>query len=303
MIDDFGGGSPPAMAEVEKELARDRSNFIQRDLNKGTAADLDSEEQLRVSDYLGEERLKLYAEASRNLFFYADPSAFGLPEDPFSTKIAHGLDELYDWHWNWWIAEDIIAAIARANTRPDGTPIPVISAPVKRLVSVTTLSPAVGAAQQGNNAGRGGAGRTVRGNNARGSAAAGSGPSGPLGEPNVSLDVAVQPDYAVSLTGRKTNALFDVRTVEVVVVVETAMLPALVDALAQENFVTITDLSLRPDSAFKAAEFGYMFGAEPVSRVRLTLETIWFRKWTAPWMPQPVRDALGIQAAAGGSKG
>ena len=86
-------------------------------------------------------------------------------------------------------------------------------------------------------------------------------------------------------------------------VVETAMLPALVDALAQENFVTITDLSLRPDSAFKAAEFGYMFGAEPVSRVRLTLETIWFRKWTAPWMPQPVRDALGIQAAAGGSKG
>ena len=131
----------------------------------------------------------------------------------------------------------------------------------------------------------------------------GSGPSGPLGEPNVSLDVAVQPDYTVSLTGRKSNALFDVRSVQLVVVVETASLPALVDALAQQNFVTITDMSLQPASAFKAAEFGYMFGAEPVSRVTLTLETVWFRKWTAPWMPQTVRDALGIQAAASGSQG
>ena len=70
----------------------------------------------------------------------------------------------------------------------------------------------------------------------------------------------------------------------------------LVNALARENFITITDLTLKPTSAFDAAEFGYMFGDQPISLVTMRLETIWFRKWTAAWMPQDVRDALGVKS-------
>ena len=98
--------------------------------------------------------------------------------------------------------------------------------------------------------------------------------------------------------------------------------PRLVNALAQENFITITNLSIAPTSpftaaeqgfiygerpvslvtmeleTFEAAEYGFMYGAQPVSTVDLTLETIWFRKWTAAWMPAQVRDALGIKSAS-----
>ena len=120
--------------------------------------------------------------------------------------------------------------------------------------------------------------------------------SGPLGEPQVSMDVAPSSDFSISLTGRQSNELYDVRPVELVVVMETAELPQLVNALARQNFITITDLKLQPTSAFEAADFGYMFGDQPVSLVTMTLETIWFRKWTAAWMPQDVRDALGVKS-------
>ena len=59
----------------------------------------------------------------------------------------------------------------------------------------------------------------------------------------------------------------------------------------------------RPTSAFQAAEYGYMYGAQPVSIVDLTLETLWFRKWTAAWMPESVRNALGVKSAPAGSRG
>ena len=128
--------------------------------------------------------------------------------------------------------------------------------------------------------------------------------SGPLEEPQVSMDVATTTNYEASFTGRQSSPLYDVRNVELVVVVETRQLPVLVDALAQENFVTITDLTLAPTSAFEAANFGYMFGDQPVSLVTMTLETIWFRKWTAAWMPQDVRDALGVKTStASGTSG
>ena len=117
------------------------------------------------------------------------------------------------------------------------------------------------------------------------------------------MDVATKTNYETSFTGRQSGPLYDVRTVELVVIVETRRLPVLVDALAQENFITITDLALAPASAFDAANYGYMFGDQPVSMVTMTLETIWFRKWTAVWMPQDVRDALGVKTSAAGTSG
>jgi hypothetical protein len=297
MLSAAGAGQPPTLSEVENELTRFRSNYIQKDLNKGTAADLDDGQLAQLTGKLGEERLKFYNEAAETIYFYADESAFSLPEDPFVTKQSHGLGDLYEWHWNWWIAEDVISSIVRANTNAQGDQVPVPFAPVKRLVSVAVLDAPVvsgkgssgGSGSGGRNAGRSRGGRE----NAGGGATEGS---GALPEPDVSMDVATQTDFNVSMTGRSSNALYDVRTIGVVLVVETSKLPVLVDALARENFMTITDLSLVPASAFAAAEYGYMFGAEPISRVTMQIETVWLRKWTAAWMPQEVRDALGVKS-------
>jgi hypothetical protein len=305
MLEDAGAGKPPSITDVEADLTRVQSNFIQRDLNKGTSADLEPDEQDRLRKKLGEERLKFYNESAETTSFYADASAFQLPEDPFVTKSQHGLGELYEWHWNWWIAEDVIAAIMKTNASPDGQKTPVVSAPVKRLISLVSYdAPVSDGKSGGGNSGGNSRGKTknsgIRGGGGEsGSTAAG----GPLPEPVISMDVATTADFGVSLTGRTSNDLYDVRTVELRVVVETTKLTELVNALSQQNFITITNIALQPTSAFDAAEYGFMYGAQPVSTVDMTLETIWFRKWTAAWMPESVRSALGVKSAPAGSKG
>ena len=75
----------------------------------------------------------------------------------------------------------------------------------------------------------------------------------------------------------------------------------LINSLAQVNFMTITNLSVAPVSAFRAAEQGFVYGEKPVSMVNMEIETLWFRKWTAAWMPAQVRDAFGIKS--GGNSG
>ena len=114
------------------------------------------------------------------------------------------------------------------------------------------------------------------------------------------MDAAIKQDFAVSITGRTSNDLMDVRAIEVVLVIETEALPRFINALARVNFMTITNLSLAPTDAFRAAEQGFIYGERPVSLVTMEIETLWFRKWTAAWMPQQVRDAFGIKSSNAG---
>ena len=297
MLKDARAGMPPAPSSLSDTLLRERSRFIELDKRKADLSELTDAELQELTKELTKSRLQIYNQAASDLSFYADASVFDLPESPFLTKTQHSLAELYDWHWDWWVAEDIIAAIEQANTPSGGTgPDPVVRAPVKRLIAVTTLDSTLGSIKAGaTNANQGGRSKGRGG----GSSNRGQSPtSGPLPEPVVGMDSAFKTDFSVSLTGRTSNDLVDVRTVEIVVVVETEGLPRLVNALAQENFITITNLSIAPTSAFTAAEQGFIYGERPVSMVTMELETLWFRKWTAAWMPAQVRDALGIKSAS-----
>lgn len=300
MLEDARAGSPPAPSELSDVLLREQSRFVQLDKRKASRGDLTEEEVAELTSKLSQTRLQIYNQAASDLSFYADASAFLLPDSPFATKTQHSLAQLYDWHWDWWIAEDIIAAIVNANSDPEsGKPLPVVQAPVKRLLEVTTLDSALASITRNTSAGNQG-GRSAgrgRGNRSQDAPAAG----GPLPEPDVGMEGAIKTDFSRSITGRSSSDLFDVRAVEVVLVVETAALPRLVNALAQENFITITNLSLQPADPFAAAARGFIYGSSPVSLVKLELETVWFRKWTAAWMPMQVRDALGIKSSARGS--
>lgn len=296
MLEGASAGSPPAASAVEAMLLREQSRFVETDMRKTGREELTDIELSELTAKLSQDRLQMYNEQAGKISFYATPRAFKLVESPFVTKQNHSLAEMYAWHWDWWIAEDMITAIAAANSEPtSGKTLTVVEAPVKRLISVTSLdAPFAGdTSNSGNSSGR------QRGDSGRG----GSTPAvveGPLSEPMVDMNDSLKADYAVSLTGRTSNKVFDVRNVRVVLIVETDKIPRLVNALGKENFITITNVSLRPASAFAAAERGYIYGANPVSRVTLDLETLWFRKWTAAWMPQDIRDALGIKAKNAG---
>jgi transposase InsO family protein len=75
--------------------------------------------------------------------------------------------------------------------------------------------------------------------------------------------------------------VYDVRLADVVFVADTAQLPAVFDALARQNFMTVTNVRLSSADAFAAARDGYLYGPAPVSQVTATVETIWLRDWTS----------------------
>ena len=297
MLEAANAGTPPALDSVEAMLLREQSRFVQADLRKTSRDELTEQELSELTSKLTQARLQMYNEVAGKITFYASPRTFKLVESPFVTKQDHSLAEMYTWHWDWWVAEDLVSAIAAANSNPvSGKALTVADAPVKRLVSVQSLDAPFesSASGTGNSAGR------QAGGSGRGGGSTPAATVGPLPEPMVGMDGSLDVDFAVSLTGRTSNKVFDVRNVRVVLIVETAKLPRLVNALGNENFMTITNVSVQPANAFAAAERGYIYGANPVSRVTLDLETLWFRQWTAAWMPQDVRDALGVKSKTSG---
>ena len=300
MLKEANAGSPPSPSALTDTLLREESRFIQLDKRKAARSDLNETELKELTQKLTETRLQIYNQAASDISFYASASAFNLPASPFVTKTQHSLAELYDWHWDWWVAEDIIAAIVNANTEPQsGKPLPVAQAPVKRLIAVTTLDSTLASLPSGSSSSNNGGRSKGRSNS---SGRSDDGASGaPLPEPMVGMDAAIKEDFQSSITGRVSNELMDVRSVEVVLIVETEALPRFINSLAQVNFMTITNLSIAPASPFQAAEQGFVYGAQPISLVNMEIETLWFRKWTAAWMPTQVREAFGIKS--GGKAG
>ncbi len=74
-------------------------------------------------------------------------------------------------------------------------------------------------------------------------------------------------------------------------------LSRLFDALARENFMTITDVKYDAVDPFTEAQAGYYYGGGPVSKLTIELETVWLRQWTAGFMPPALKQSLGIPEA------
>lgn len=294
-------GVPPDSAAVAESLMRREIQFIQTNLRKNDRASLSQAETEDLKAELSKSRLALYGEESSKYLVYAGLDAFEIPPSP-EGKTPPTVDQMFDWQWRFWIARDILAAVVEASEAANGgTPGSVLNSPVKRLISIRTLdavpigSPdpaAAGSASSGfGGEGFGGGGG---GDGSVPSPAPSAGEEAPLADPTIDLGASIQPSYDRTLTGRDDNAVFDVRRVEVRLVASTAELPLLFDALAKVNFITVVDASIEREDPFEAARRGFIFGRDPICRVRLELETVWLRSWTAPLMPARVREALGV---------
>ncbi len=289
-------GEPPAADAVATELQRRESQFITNTLRKRSRADLDARESADLAAELAKARLVRYGERARELSFYASTQSLDMPPAPQQSRISTA--EMFDWQWRLWVAEDLLGAIAMANADSPS----VVESPVKRVVSLTVLDELPGGETSGGDSGGfGGGGISGRrgvdgeGSDSTGSAGAGAGDDA-VGPVVIDSSVEAALDFSRTFTGRKSNSVYDVRNVELVVVVATEQLPKLFDALAKRNFMTVLDMELRPADAFEAARLGYIYGTAPVSEATLLIETVWLREWTAPFMPADARQALGIGA-------
>ncbi len=323
LLKEVGAGMPPDSEKIGQILDRRRMVFVSGQ-RKDSVSDLDNDEREALRNELSDMRLSVYRAAATGedgsdpITFYADASVLGLPERPAGLL---PLATMFEWQWRYWAAEDLLRAFAKANAGRD-----VLAGPVKRLLSFDLAplgaggesaagggggggmpgmgSPGGGMSGMGTPGGGGGApGRRGAGGGFGGDAGSGGGaaaagvevPSDP-GKAQVDSAAEARIDPTLSLTGRTSNSVYDVRPVSCSIVAATSGLPAIMDAIATQNFMTVLDVRVRPADAFEAASQGFIYGVEPVSIVDLKIETVWFREWTADAMPPDLRATLGIQS-------
>ncbi len=282
LLERVGSGSPPEGAELVDRLQRQRRFYVTERIQKSEGDTLTAKEQAELQEYLAGIRLGLYSDAADRIRFYLDRSQLPIPAWNQGVSYQDDPDLLFGWQWDYWVVEDILESIARANEGARSVRV----APVKRVLSMG-LGPVAPASGGGDGPGGGTPGF---GGGGRGAPAGPAMP--PTNPPNPANEL--QRDWSVSLTGRSSNELYDVRLVDLTLIAETARLPELFDALARRNFITVLDADVRPADPFGAVAAGYYYGSEPVSEVRLVLETVWIRQWTREFMPDATRARLGV---------
>lgn len=316
LLKDVRAGSPPAPATVAEAIVAQEQRSLQSEFSVGSRSKLTAEQAKQLDSNLGKFRVAQYADAAKAFAMYSDLSAFEIPTKAMVQRLrVKAKDEraahdklLWELQWKYWISADVMRGFARANEDSAS----VLSAPLKRVLSVRVLPPeTAGSAEQASGeasamtAGEGSAEGAAAEDPSEGAipdapaeAAAPAAVEAPLGPPAIDIAQAVNREFAKRYTGRVTNGVYDVRLVEAVFVAETSRLPVIFDALARQNFMTVVNVRLAPADPFAAARDGFLYGQEPVSTVTAVIETIWLREWTAEHMPAAVRTALGIAEKA-----
>lgn len=263
-----GAGSPADPEEVTGILTEAQQR-LQDQLAVGTATargTVTPEQQKAMQEELSAQRVALYAARADELAYYILPDAITGAPAPGDSVVPRDLppgtpplEQAFLHQWDYWVITDVLRAVAAANSDELGSPVGVPAAPVKRVdrVAVRQLSLA------------------RAGDDSR-SAAAGPQPT--------------------SYTGRLAQAGqdFDVRMARLEAVVAPAKLPQLLNALASTNYMTVTGVQIEPIDPWAEIEQGFFFGSDHVARAVIDVETVWLRSWTAPLMPPPVREALGV---------
>ncbi|MCH8152998.1 MAG: hypothetical protein IH830_11590 [Planctomycetes bacterium] len=288
LLADIGADSPPSLESMREDLEAARARFMTQVLIKESREDLTEEDETWLSEQLTETRLSKYAEAAKQTSVYATLASVNIPPEPTTVPT---LLVLFDWQWKFWIKQDILLALREANEPYDS----VLDGPVKRLVSMQVLGEPAPAARSGPPPSGGGFGSSPAGSGRRrGSSRSSSGRTAAATPAAADPSQEVPLDFSVSFTGRTSNPLYDVRHVQLTIVVDSSRIPEVLDALVRYNFMTIINTQLDVVDSFSEVKDGYYYGGTPVSMLTLELETIWLREWTAQFMPPELKQALDI---------
>ena len=275
LLDSIRAGSPPTREQLRDDLQRREIQYIDNTLKKQRRDQLDASELASLTEELSTTRLAKAGDTASRISLYASLQSLNVPQMPQNRLPS--LSEMFNWQWAFWITEDVLMAINDARGPDDR----VLDSPVKRITSLRILNSV-------------NADSTPSSPLPASDGAASADPAIAASSADVPIDVTAEAlrDYAVSFTGRKSNNIYDVRLVELKVVVATIKLPELVDAIAKRNFMTVLDVTISPTDVFEAARQGERYGKLPVSDVTLLVETIWLREWTTEKMPAQLKNAI-----------
>jgi len=250
-----------------------------------SARALTPEESVEITKALKEIRLGQYQGRARELSVYAGTGVLGnnillaVPKAPPSNS------EVFAWQADYWLIDDLLKAVAAANTMGGrSTTIdsldPASGSVVKRIQQIT-FERAVWQP------------KASTGNEplATEEAADAAAPA----------DAQLTPDFKQSISGRfsgPSNGVYDIRYAYMSMVVSSGRLPQFFDAVARTNFMTIVDVDLKEADVYGDLERGYYYGDEPVVVAMVAIEAVYLRSWTTPYMPSEVKKHLGVAEPA-----
>ncbi|BAM04116.1 hypothetical protein [Phycisphaera mikurensis] len=308
-------GLPPQAQTLQTRL-----NRIAEEGARAFGDRLTEDQIRRLEDEQRVELLEALTERARALDVYAindiGPTTALNPEYPLPVLryVYEGSQpeprQMWESQMQTWILQDLIASIGLANgvPVPGVAPLPaaargeggsaqgVLGAVVKRLISADVLPGYVGIQSSG------GVGQldsdTNTGRNASAGLAAGAGPVEGLASDGAGIPV-IKPNYFVSPTGRTSNPVFDVRHTRLRVHADYTRLPLLFEAMAKINFISVVDMKLASIDEYDYSTSGrlggpFVYGVGEIVDVEMIVESLWFRSWTVPLMPDSVKTTLGI---------
>ena len=312
-------GQAPTLSDMKDKLLRQQRQFVDVTLAKQSGSELSPEEQAQLQQELSKRRLGLLQEAANNFKIYASIDELNVPSWSMGQSIPSAA-EVFRWQWDFWAIQDVFMAIAAANEDASN----VMNAPVKRIVEISVTDETIGPVARseertsGSSGGAapppgggdggpklgGGGGSIGGGGIGGGPGMIGRGGTGNnRGQDPAKNSVVAQPinpsaevarNYHASLTGRASNALYDVRLVRVHLIVESDEVYDVLDAFGTRNFMTVVGLEFWPNDPFADIEEGFVYGSDSTSHVVLDIETVWLRTWTSEFMPDEVKLARGV---------
>jgi hypothetical protein len=218
-------------------------------------------------------QLDLIRQHAQSIHIYTNASAFQIDNWPSPPNIIN----IWESQLNLWIQQDIVQTISRTNRVSDQS-FSVIQAPIKRLNKISIVPGYVGIDTGGGMSSHGGYNEASSG------------------------ETKLPDDFSIAPTGRLSNSLYDVRHVWVDMDVDIQQLPVFMDELVQTNFMSVLKMKITDVNEYDLLQHGYFLGSADVVNVHMLIETLWFRDWTVPMMPQAVRDHIGAQNPNGSSQ-
>jgi hypothetical protein len=120
------------------------------------------------------------------------------------------------------------------------------------------------------------------------------GPGSPGGGDGNAAPPAGTRDYERSITGRVTNAKYDVVLVDLDLTVSLDRIDEVLAGFTVPVVMSVVDLEVGRADGFEALAQGEYLGEASVAQLVLTVETLWLRSWSQDLMPDETRVQIGI---------
>ena len=264
-------GTAPSKEELSTELNTKRTDFIDRQFRKAASEQLSKEEEASLTEFLIGQRRAICRDRANEIGLYLSKETLSPPD--YSNTQKPTLDEMFAWQWRLWVLDRVAASIASINGSNSEPTAPIHS--LNRLAIrglLATQTPAAGDRSFG------GGSRSAPGAGVDGVPGAGT------------------RDYSKSITGRVTNDAFDVILVDLDMIVATGRIDEVLSGFTIPVVISVLDVEVAQADAFAAMKAGEYLGEGAVTRLTVTLETLWLRDWSGELMPNEARTKIGMAA-------